>query len=138
MALFQSDKSAKERSTERATRNRIKDDLAGIDLTRDPNEQSVEVVTSPERKPVKGEVVDVAKRLSGLARSIKSHQRKATQELLACGAALAEAQELLASHKGGTFGKWLTDKVQMSRSTAYNLISLHSKFGGLSKRWTTG
>jgi hypothetical protein len=80
--------------------------------------------------PVVAEIVDVNRKLSGLARTIKSQQRRATEAVLAAGEALKEAQELLADHNGGSFGKWVTEKVGMSRRTAYRMLAAWDAFGG--------
>lgn len=81
-------------------------------------------------KEVQGEVVDVNRRLAGLARSIKSNQKKCVSAVLAIGEQLAEAKDLLADHNGGSWGKWLKDRVGMSRMTAHRMIALHEEFGG--------
>ena len=86
--------------------------------------------TAPKPAPVTGEVVDVNRRLAGLARTVKSQTKKATGAILAAGEALAEAQDLLANHAGGSFGKWVTDKCSMSRRQAYRLIGLWDTWGG--------
>jgi len=136
MALFTSD-TKKKTTAEIETRSRLRDALSSVDdeqapdVIPMPSVKATVVVSDPiPAKPVAGQVVDVNRRLAGLARSIKSHQRKATEELLKCGQALAEAQSLLANHKGGTFSKWLKDKCDMGRTTAYRIIGIYEKFGG--------
>jgi len=90
------------------------------------------VATKPPEKPkaVVAEVVDISKRLAGLARSIKGYQRKAVDSVLAIGEQLAEARDLLSDHAGGSYGKWLRDKVGMSRMSAHRFVALYETFGG--------
>jgi hypothetical protein len=83
----------------------------------------------PTIKPIAAEVVDVPRRLAGLARTVQSQQRKATAAILAAGEALKEAHDLLCEHKTGSFSKWVTDKCNMSRPTAYKLIRCYEAFG---------
>lgn len=144
-------KSAPERPSDKfatvegRTRQRLREDLAGIDLTTDPNatkkpvappsnELVARTVTAAQAKPkvVAGQLVsekDVNRRLAGLAKSIKSHRRKAVEEILLCGQCLQEAQQLLATNKTGTFSKWLESKVGMGRSSAYRMIQIFERFG---------
>lgn len=93
-----------------------------------PSDGGVDL-TAAGKKPVAGEVVNVNKRLSGLARTIKSQQKKATEAVLAVGAALTEARELLADHKGGSYGKWLKEVVGMNRMTAHRYTSFYDTWG---------
>jgi len=97
------------------------------------------VVTGEVAKPAKpakvvvGEVVDVTKRLSALARTIKSNQRKAVDAVMAVGEDLIEARDLLGNHSGGSYGKWLKEKVGMSRTTAFRFVQLAETWTGCSK-----
>jgi len=85
---------------------------------------------APKIPLAEAQVVNVKRRLASLARRIKSEKKKAVQSLLAIGEALAEAQDLLADHNRGSFGKWVRDNCKFSRRSAYNFITIYRQFGG--------
>jgi len=87
-------------------------------------------VAKPAKSKVVGEVVDVGRRLSALARSVKSNRKKAVDAVLAVGEALLEARNLLADHHGGSWGRWVTERAGMGRMTAHRFIQLWEVFGG--------
>jgi len=74
-------------------------------------------------------VVDVDARLKALARQISGSKKKLVANVLAIGEALTEAQDLLASHHGGAFGKWVKQSCGFSKRTAYRYMSAHLTFG---------
>jgi hypothetical protein len=100
------------------------------EIEKDEVKRAEPIVKVDRSTPVEAEIVDVNRKLAGLARTVKSQQRKATEAVLAAGEALKEAQELLSDHNGGSFGKWVTEKVGISRRTAYRMISAWEAFGG--------
>jgi len=74
-------------------------------------------------------VVDVDARLKLLARQIAGSKKKLVANVLAIGEALTEAQDLLASHHGGVFGKWVKQNCGFSKRTAYRYMSAQLTFG---------
>jgi hypothetical protein len=77
--------------------------------------------------PVEAELVDVNRKLAGLARTIKSHKRRAVESILAIGEALKESQVLL-SHSRGEWRKFVADRCEFSTRTAYNYLAIHDAF----------
>jgi len=75
------------------------------------------------------EVIDVDKQLKQLARVVRGARKRVTKDVLAIAAAVATAQELLATAgRDGQFSAWLKT-TGTSRATAYRLIDLHKLFG---------
>lgn len=73
---------------------------------------------------------DIAKQLSHLARTVNAARKKAAESIIEAGLALVQANELLASHDGGSFGRWLKQACKMSRRSAYNYMAAARLFGG--------
>jgi len=88
----------------------------------------VTVVTPAEEKAL-AEPVDLDKELGTIARRIKSSKRRAAAALLEMGQQLAEAQDLLAHHRGGSFGKFVRERCGLSTSAAYRAIETFKQFG---------
>jgi len=87
--------------------------------------------TTGELAPVSDSaVVDVGGRLKVLARQIAGSKKKLVGNVLQIGEALAEAQDLLASHHGGAFGRWVKQSCGFTRQSAYRYIAAHLVFGG--------
>jgi len=84
--------------------------------------------TSPNPSLV-GSAIDVDARLKSLARQIAGNKKKLVANVLTIGQALTDAQDLLADHAGGAFGKWVKQSCGFSKRTAYRYMSAHLTFG---------
>jgi len=80
-------------------------------------------------RPSDSSVIDVDARLKSLARQIAGSKKKLVANVLQIGQSLTEAQDLLASHHGGAFGKWVKQSCGFSKRTAYNYMGAHLTFG---------
>jgi len=95
-------------------------------------EPEPEPVAEPEPEPATvAEVVDVDSELKQHARAIRSASRSIVSNVLKIGEHLAQAQELLASKRVGTFGRWCREDCNLSRSVAYRLVQVHRSFGNV-------
>jgi len=67
-------------------------------------------------------------RLETIAKDIETTHTKA---VLHIAAQLAEARDIFCYRRDeGGFGGWVETRLRYSRSTAYNLLSIHERFGG--------
>jgi len=80
--------------------------------------------------PVTDSAIDVDARLKSLARQIAGSKKKLVANVLEIGRALTDAQDLLADHAGGAFGKWVKQSCKFSKRSAYRYMSAHLTFGG--------
>jgi len=74
-------------------------------------------------------LVDTDSELKTLARKIRSAKRKAVEAILVIGESLTEANRLLADHAGGSFGKWLRQEAEISRSSAHRYMQAYALLG---------
>jgi len=95
-----------------------------------PESRAVEEITrvASEKVTLAG-VADVEGELKALARKIRGAKKKAVEAVLTIGEALTTANELLADHAGGSFGKWLKQEAGISRSSAHRYMKAHSLLG---------
>jgi hypothetical protein len=69
-----------------------------------------------------------AERLEAIAKDIETTH---TNAVLHIAAQLAEARNIFRyRHDEGGFGGWVETRLSYSRSTAYNLLNVHERFGG--------
>ena len=87
-------------------------------------------ITRAAPAAVRVEPIDIDARLKSLARQIAGSKKKLVANVLEIGRALTDAQDLLADHAGGAFGKWVKQNCGFSKRTAYNYMSAHLVFGG--------
>ena len=88
------------------------------------------VAPTPPQSEESLQPTDIDARLKSLARQIAGTKKKLVGNVLQIGEALTEAQDLLANHHGGAFGKWVKQSCGFSKRTAYNYMSAHLVFGG--------
>lgn len=68
-------------------------------------------------------------KLIWLAGEINKQKSSGLQAMLDMGKAVADAQEILASHHKGSFGKWIEAECGIGRSSAYRYLHAWEKFG---------
>jgi len=92
---------------------------------------AVENVPTPTQTPTveSTALVDTDSELKTLARKIRSAKRKAVEAILVIGESLTEANRLLADHAGGSFGKWLSQEAEISRSSAHRYMQAYALLG---------
>jgi hypothetical protein len=65
-------------------------------------------------------------KLIALAGQVRRGSGKYIQAALELGEVLTVAQEILANHKGGTFGLWLESECGLSKRTAYRYLAAYN------------
>src|SRR5687768_9877950 len=71
------------------------------------------------------EHAELVEEMRGRLNRIKS------ETAIAEGEELSKAQHKLAKYGDGVFGKWLSERLEMSRASAYNRIAAFKTFGHL-------
>lgn len=77
--------------------------------------------TGPLALPLQKELEPHAKRLKELAQST-------AENLWEMGRILADAQERLSSHNGGSFRQWVEEEAGLSKGTAYRMMDVYRAF----------
>lgn len=73
---------------------------------------------------------DVRGKLVYFSGQLRKEREAASANVIAQGKLLHEANELLADHRDGLFQRWLDDEFDMSKSTAYRMMSAYRIFDG--------